>query len=401
MARLPKLILEIAWSGFPLDDAPDYRRISSGIIWARWTRGRNFRLDRSEAGTCVIRLHHIEGELDPNYPNGPFYGNIDVGKRVRLSVQIGGATYRLFTGFLRALPRFYPGITGDEVELHLTDAFLRLGKHKITTTEDFPEESSGARIVRVLDEVGFPGTGYADAHRDIDTGTSMMASMGLKTRTALEHILHIEQSEMGRFYISGEGKAVWLARHTLLTDAAYNTSQLTFGGFGGIPYQDITPEYGEDLLYTGVRASRVGGEEQSVEDEDPRDDYGSTILDRGELLSTSDSELTDLIYYLLDRHARPTVRFKQLKVLASSDLYILETLLGAELNWRATVRKTHKRLDYTEEQEVILEQMQHSVDYRQGSWTVDFQLSDADSKRYWILGDPVYGVLGETTFWAF
>jgi hypothetical protein len=265
-----------------------------------------------------------------------------------------------------------------------------------------PEEASGWRIARMLDYAGFPGTGLGpDAHRGIDEGSTMIASMGIKARSALEHILHIEQTEMGRFYMAGDGQAVWLARHSLLSHDYYTTPQVVFGGPSGIPYQDIQPDYSDDLLYTSVTASRVGGDVQSVEDADAVADYGSTVLDRGELLSTSDSELSDLIYYLLDQHKRPVTRFRSIRTIASADLSILEELLNLELSYRATVNHAEPDLGFTETQAVSLENISHTIDYRAGSWLWDCALSDADSRRYWILGDPVYGVLGSTTRWAY
>jgi hypothetical protein len=409
MVRLPPLILEAAWDSDPLSSSPVYQRIQSGILYAQTSRGRNFRLDRTDAGTATIRLADYTGELNPNYTGSPFYGLIDIGKRIRLSVELFGHTYRLFTGFLRALPRSYPGIKGREVEIKLSDAFLRLAKHKVTTADiddgsDMPEEASGWRVARMLDYAGFPGTGVGgpgDPHRDLDEGSTMIASMGIKARSALEHILHIEQTEMGRFYMAGDGQAVWLARHSLLSHDYYTTPQVVFGGPSGIPYQDIQPDYSDDLLYTSVTASRVGGDVQSVEDADAVADYGSTVLDRGELLSTSDSELSDLIYYLLDQHKRPVTRFRSIRTIASADLSILEELLNLELSYRATVNHAEPDLGFTETQAVSLENIGHTIDYRAGSWLWDCALSDADSRRYWILGDPVYGVLGSTTRWAY
>lgn len=405
MAQLPPLILEVAWGTDPFSSAPVYQRIHSGILFAQTSRGRNFRLDRTDAGTATIRLADYTGELNPNYTGSPFYGQIDIGKKARLSVDLNGTNYKLFTGFLRGLPRSYPGIKGREVEIKLTDAFLRFAKHKITTADigdgsDMPEELSGARIARVLDYAGFPGVSMDDADRTLDAGSTMIASMGLKARPVLEHILHIEQTEMGRFYMAGDGQAVWLSRHTLLASDNYTTPQVVFGGPGGIPYQDIQPDYSDDLLYTIVTASRVGGDAQTVEDAG-WEGYGSTVLDRGELLSTSDSELSDLIYYLLDQHKQPVTRFKSIRTIANADLGTLEELLALELSYRATVNHVEPDLGFTETQAATLENIGHTIDYRSGVWNSEFALSDADSRRYWILNDAVYGVLGSTTVWAY
>lgn len=407
MAQLPPLILEAAWTTDPFSSSPVYQRIQSGILFAQTSRGRNFRLDRTDAGTATIRLADYTGELNPNYTGSPFYGLIDIGRRIRLSVDLNGTNYKLFTGFLRGLPRSYPGIKGREVEIKLTDAFLRFAKHKVTTADiddgdDMPEEQSGWRISRVMGYAGFPGIGLGpDSHRDLDEGSTTIASMGLKARPVLEHILHVEQTEMGRFYMSGDGVAVWLSRHALLSEGNYTTPQVVFGGPGGIPYQDIQPDYSDDLLYTSVTASRVGGDAQTVEDATALADYGSTVLDRGELLSTSDSELSDLIYYLLDQHKRPVTRFKSIRTIANADLATLEELLNLELSYRATVNHVEPDLGFTETQAATLENIGHTIDYRSGVWNFDAALSDADSRRYWILNDPVYGVLGSTTRWAY
>jgi len=404
MARLPRIQLDVAWDSLPFASSPTWETVFNGILSFNVTRGRTFRLDRSSAGTCSIRLLNNDGALDPDYTSGPLYGRIKVGRKARLRVFHEGATYTIFTGFLKSLPQSCRGFASDEVELVLVDAFHRLSKHKITTDEgdDFIAQDSGARIAVVLDAIGFPGSSYGpDSHRVIDVGNSQVASMGLNARPALEHILHIEQTEMGRFYISGDGKAIWLQRHTLLTDPLYIESQIQFGGFGGIPFTDIVPEYGEELLYNEVRASRVNGDEQMAEDTDYKDDYGGSVLDRGEMLSTSDTELESLTYYLLDRHKEPITRFRQLSCKAHTSDEILTNILGLDLGYRASIHRTHKKLGYTVIKQAQIEQISHEVDYQAGTWLSNFQLSDADSRRYWLLNDATYGVLGTTTIWGF
>lgn len=390
--RLPRAYLEWSPSTDPLDPSPVWVAIQSGIMWFDYNRGRSFRLDRTEAGTCTIHLYNEDGELDPDYPSGIYYGQPFEGKRFRLRVWHEGAYWAVFDGFCRGTPRTFPGIVGDEVEIRLTDGFLRLGRPLLTTSSDYAEESSGARVVRVLDAVGWPGTGlYDGASRSIDTGSSTIASIGLDSRSALEHLLHVEQSEFGRFYISADGKAVWLARHTYLSGSAYTTEQIAFGGSGGVPYQDITLERSDDLLYTQARASIIGGDEQTVEDAAATTAYGLSTLSRGELLLTSESELLDQLHYTVDRQSRPKTRVRGLGVVANQDADTMSAILALDLGYRATVSKTHRRLGYTYAQACNLESLGGRCDYTTGEWRAQFALSDADLNEYWPLEDDALG----------
>jgi hypothetical protein len=396
------LDFKVAWGSLPLAASPSFSSVGSRILSLNTARGRSFRLDRSQAGTCKAVCLNTDGALDPDYPSGPHYGNIKPGRKAQALITVSGNTHELITLFLQSLPRVFPDQVSDVVTLAGADGFVRFGKPKITTESNYPEELSGARITRALNAVSWPGTS-PDAHRAIDAGTSLIPSVGVKGRSAIEHILHCEQSELGRFFISKSGAAVWLARHTLLTESVYTEPQIVFSDpaeDGDVGFVEIEPEYSDDLLYTKIVASRVDGDEQSAEDSDAADEYGPSTLDRGELLLTSDSELEDQLYYTLYRHKRPVTRFRKIRVCSSVSDAVLDQILGLELGYRATVKKTHPRLGYTKTQDVQIEHIAHQIDAdEQIVWTT-FQLSDADTSTYYRLNHATYGTLGDWP-WGF
>ena len=64
------------------------------------------------------------------------------------------------------------------------------------------------RVTRVLNLIG-----WRSADRSIETGSSTLGTAaGVQGRSALDHLLAVEQTEQGRVFVSGDGKVTFYGR---------------------------------------------------------------------------------------------------------------------------------------------------------------------------------------------
>lgn len=398
----PQLKLKIAWDSDPLAASPVYYELDPVIHNGSISRGRSRMLDRGEAGTMTLRMSNLSGFLDPTYTGGPYYGKIKLGAKGQLTTTIFGVEREAYTGYLDDVPRFFPGIHGDEVELKFTDGNKRLTQ--IRRTASFDEEASGSRIVAALDLAGWPGTGLQSSagHRDVDDGSSDMQAMEFTERPVSEHLYQVELSELGRLYFSAAGAVTWVERHARL-EAPYNSSNATFGNLpGDLPYRDITPVFNDQQLFNRVSGNRIDGPTLTYSDEASIAKYGEFALPaRTELLLTSDNAVRDYLNYLLSRLKEPLPWFKRIEVMAHGHDPLWPVVLGHELGYRETVRRQHRKGNL-QSNEVNIEHVTHTFECRRSqTWNTVYEMSLADPNDCWRLGVVGKGELGSTARWLF
>lgn len=387
------------------DPTPDWEELDIKVRSITITRGKNDLMGRSEAGSCKIQIVNDNGYMDIDNPHGPYYGRLKRGKRVKVELTYAGEAYPRFTGYIRRLQREFPGIVDDTITMELSDGFFKLKRTLITHT--YGAAYSGARIADVLTAAYWPSAGngnYGDESsttRYIDAGTEVFAETELDKRPALEHILHCEQSEFGLFFILRNGAARWVSRDTLQDSAIYKEVQATFGTEpGDLPYIDVTPDYGDDGMYNNVSAKSIlSTEVQTALNQDSIDEDGDLAIDGGELLLVTDNKVLDWCYYYLYQAGTDGVKVRGLKCLPLTNSKLFEFVLDSELRTLVQVDKRFK--GYSTSFAANMEGYTETIDFTQGTWELSMNLIGADVQRYWILGDPVYGVLGETTYLGF
>jgi hypothetical protein len=82
---VPKLLVEVAFSSNPIDANQVWTDITPYVQGFGLKRGRQYELDTFQPGTASITLDNQDRRFDPTYPAGPYYPNIKIGKRVRVS----------------------------------------------------------------------------------------------------------------------------------------------------------------------------------------------------------------------------------------------------------------------------------------------------------------------------
>lgn len=395
---LPAVIVEIAFDNNPGDTSLSWTDVSDHADDLIWRRGRQNELDRIEAGTATILLDNADRRFDPAYADGPHYGQLLPMKRIRVTASWRGSTFPIFYGFVEGWLQEYTGENGalTIVPLRCVDVFKALSL--LTLTGSYPEETTGERINRVLDALGWP-----EDDRDIDDGQSTVQASTLEGVSALAHLQLVNDSENGLLFISRDGKVTFIDRHALIL--AELDESLTWGDEDPeYPYTGITLDPGDSNLWNDATVTAEGFDSQNAQDAASIELFLRRSLTKETLLA-SESVMADLAYFLLSRFSQPEQRVIGMTSdgLPDGTLNMWETftaVLNREIGDKLIVHRRPTGGGDEIEQYSVVEAIGGSV--VGPSWQFTFNLSPAETiSSYWVLGDAVQGLLGETTRLAF
>jgi len=316
----------------------NYVDITSLIKTASIRRGRNRLLSKFEAGTATLEIYDQNGDWNPENPASPYAGKIIPLRKIQIFADYNGTRYYLFTGFItNYVTNFALGT--DEVSrvtFQCVDAFrLFTGAAITSVTGGTAGQLSGARVNAILDEIAYP-TGL----RDVSAGdTTLQADPGT-ARTALEAFRTVEDSELGGFYLDGEGRATFLSRNQI-TQSLGNVAY-TFSDDGtAIAYQQATVNYDADLLINDVTVTRSGGSPQNVFNQSSIDTYFTHSGARTGILVETDTVSLNMAQMLLSTRSDVELRIDsiQLNLEDGSDIPRCEAGLNLDLLDAVSVSK--------------------------------------------------------------
>lgn len=113
---------------------PTYVDISQYVLAFTSKRGRQFELNRMEAGTGTITLDNSTRVFDPTNVNSPFYPNILPLKKFQLTATLFSTTYYIFTGYFESWPMVWENPNWAEVDCTLVDGFEALSNADVVST---------------------------------------------------------------------------------------------------------------------------------------------------------------------------------------------------------------------------------------------------------------------------
>lgn len=252
----------------------------------------------------------------------------------------------------------------------------------------YPAEQSGARINRILDLAGWPSS-----LRDIDTGSSTMDAVqqAFSKANPLQYIQGVELSESGWWFMSKDGNAKWVARHTLMNTRHEDVVAVWGQPPAELAYEDVKVVYDDAIIINETEYAMENGGRTIIQQDDASiADFFIRSDSQTALLLTTDAEVTALGGWVLDhfkdQHQRLTnVQLNPITV----DTWILEVML-AEIGDRFTVRTRQpggavgSYIDY----DVRLVGIDHAV--KRGKLTVKWDTTTSWSKDYMKFGD-VFG----------
>jgi len=327
-------------------------------------------------GSTVIRdtgVHHLVGTVDSSR-NCRFYvdgvleaGPTAAGSTTAIdssgSIRIGKTPVGSDPGAGSA----YKSFDGEICEVAVYDTALsaaRVLAHYQAGAAPWANETTGARVTRVLDLVG-----WRSADRSIETGASTLgpAPSSVEGATALDHLLAVEQTEQGRFFIAGDGVATFFSRNHETTVAAEAT-------FTDDDIIDLAFDYSDANLCNDFTATRNGGLPQRAEDATSIAEYWRQSDSMSGLLYSTDNEALAMAEWRVGNLAEPTMRPTGLTFMPYRDLPDLyPRVMVRELGDRITVTKTSMTgSDVTVD--AVIEGIRH--DFEPGPrWSTSWNLS--------------------------
>jgi hypothetical protein len=250
-------------------------------------------------------------------------------------------------------------------------------------------ELSSARVSAVLDR---PEINYQGA-RSIGTGSSNLGAYAVSENTnVLNYLQLVTKSEQGYLYMAANGTLTFKGRSDVLNPVA--DGDFTTTG-SGIPYQTLTNEFGDELLYNDIVTESPAGGPFNAVDANSQALYQSQQYTATDLLNSSSNEVEQLGQYLLGKYRNPVLRFTGLstQMAALTDAQ-QNAVLNLDLTDIATVQKNYVTgIPTSVTQTLIVSGVNHTITPL--NHIIGFTFESVDGNQYLTLDDAIFGVLDQ------
>jgi hypothetical protein len=378
--------------GYPISLA--WLNVNAYVRSFSLTRGRQDELGRVATGTLNVVLDNRDRRFDPTYTSGSHYGQLEPMRRIRVQAQWDGEIYNLFSGYIEGWPQSYPGQGHDAVvEITASDAFKVLNLYDLADQE-YSEQRSDERMLAVLSDAGYIYGEYV-----LSPGQSTVAASGTITSTsALSHLLEVDKSEQGLFFINGGGTVIFQDRHYRTKNQQSVVATLGTAT-GEIPYRDIETQYDDQRLWNIARVTPAGGTAEVSINAASTATYYPRVL-TSESLSPSQNDALALAHYYTYTYAAPKLRVPRVDLVVGSTVAnptpLWATVLARELSDRVMFKLTPPA-GGTITADQHLESITVRANKPRGEFDVSWLLSPVNPHQYWRLGHPQLGRLGVTS----
>ena len=170
-------------------------------------------------------------------------------------------------------------------------------------------------------------------------------------------------------------------------------STLTFSDDGSdVPYQEINRNLVSAELFNRLTGNRTGASTVTANDTSSQGSYGIRLLPGGELLVTSDAEVSNVLEFLMVQTASTEVRINSLTTVLDTQVSGTQnTIAQLELADAVTVEFTPPGVA---QQSTVgtLQQIAHAYTVGE-TWRCTLGMTPRDTTSYLILGDATLGRL--------
>ncbi|HUR74459.1 MAG TPA: hypothetical protein VMZ00_09285 [Sporichthya sp.] len=372
---------------------------------------------RYSAGTATVRLDNSDRRFDPTNLSGPHVSGgksqVQPMRPIRIRAVWSAVTYNLFRGFADQWDVQWianPGGSSQGYSLTVvpsTDGFKYLQNKKRSptiivvngqpVTQTYGAgENAGARVTRILDSVAWPA-----ADRVIATGNSPLQATSL-SGDALSELQNVADSEVGEFYIDGQGRAVFRNRRAIFTDSRSTTVQATFGN----PSTSIAPfetklSSDDATLYNEVLSQREGGDQQTTGDSTSQSEYLTRTFSGSGLKLQTDGEALSWGQWIVYLSKDPETRFDTIAIHCHANPSVLfPAVLAREIGDRIQIVRRPPGGGTAITRDAFIRGISHDVTTEK--WITTFQLQSARQfGAFFTLDDATNGLLGNGVPMAF
>ena len=345
-------------------------------------RGRDDWTQPFSPGSAKLLFRNIDGALDPLNTSSAYYPGITVGRTV--TIKCNG--HFIYSGLVEDIALGYD--TGGDawVTVVAEDQSSELGLRSLTSGTAFSEQTSGPRVSAVLANANID---YAGA-TGVAAGYSTLASETLGADiNAVQYLQQVSNSEQGYLYVNRSGVMTFENRFGPLVSG----STLTFSDDGSdIPYQEINRNLVSAELFNRLTANRTGAGTVTANDTSSQGSYGIRLLPVGELLVTTDAEVTNVLEFLMVQTASTEVRINSLTtVLDTQASGTQNTIAQLELADAVTVEFTPPGVA---QQSTVgtLQEIAHAYTVGE-TWRCTLGMTPRDTTSYLMLNDATLGRL--------
>lgn len=324
----------------------------------------------------------IQFWTDGTHTNGSVVGYVD-------DIHVEISEHDLFDGHVDSWNIVWDGPRSSYVEVPCTDAFKILSNIERTGRPSVGSgETTGARIVRILDDIGWP-----TSKRRIATGNVVVQSTTLGGNV-LEELQLVADTEVGELYVDGDGALVFRNRSAIITDDRSVNSQALFGDADPeLRYSDLSFSNDDTQLANRVIITREGGAPQQADDAASQAEFLVKAFERSDLIMVDDASALNYAQYVLSLSAQPELRFTDLEIKPMRDEdRLFPQVFNRKIGDRITVRRRPPGGGMIE-QECFIRGVSHDVS-PSGPWVSRWVLqSTAAGGSFFIIGHPVMGRL--------
>jgi hypothetical protein len=364
--------------------------VSSTVQRISIRRGRDRMFEQYTPGQAIVQFQDFTGDWNPDNAASPYFGQILPMRQVKIHTTYSGTTYNLFTGFITSWDWTWADQSADYaiVTLSLIDAFRLLQLSEITNvTGAGNKDLPGTRIGLILDEIAWPAS-----LRNIDIGDTELQNDPGTARQALAACQIIEQSDLGAFFVDGNGFVTYLSRVTLSQMASGTAT--TFDDDGtDIAYQNLDINLDETELANQVTFTRLGGSAQTVSDATSISDYFLRSYSRDGLMMETNATALARATSVLNYRKTPRLRVDSITLDLSSVSNRVPAGLGLDIGHPIIVNRSMAG-GTSFDVRVTINGINHDITPER--WTTSFTTAYPLSTAF-ILGSAQFGILGTNT----
>ncbi|MFI6737435.1 hypothetical protein ACIBI9_31305 [Nonomuraea sp. NPDC050451] len=378
---------------------PTWTNVTADVKSIETRRGANRVVNpaalRYNAGNGSIVLSNNNRQYDPTNLSGPY---VSAGetlvlpmRQVRIRGTYNAITYGIMRAYADSWNLDWNGPNWSQAEVPFTDGFKVLeANERLAVAPVGASENSGARITRILDSAGWPA-----ADRDIATGNSTMQATTL-AGSALTECFLVADSELGEFYVDGDGNMTFRNRHAMLLESRSNSVQATFGdGVGELQYSNngLTLSYDHETLANRAQIARTGGTQQVASDATSISKYLTRTFNRTDLLLENDAETLAYAQWILFTSKEPELRFDAIKINPLSDpATLMAQVLGREIGDRIRILRRPPGGGTPITRDVFIRGISHKI--TPSTWQTTWVLQSATKYgNFFVLDSPILGLL--------
>lgn len=350
-------------------------------------RGRSRETDQYQAGSLSFTLRNEDRRFDPANTASPYYPGVV--PRALVNAYVGGV--QVFGGYIDDLDVNYEQPNICTVTVTCLDGFS-VAANCFLTSYSGSQQTTGQRITAVLSAISYPAT------QSIAVGQANLQANTFTNIAALDHLQTCARSENGYLFVDRTGVMTFFDRYKAGTE----TNVVTFSDLGdGVGYQGIGQKSSALLLYNqvnGTRSSNGGAAPvaQQANDSVSQAKFLTRALSLGSLENSADTDVANICAYMVGRYSEPEVHFDTITIeLQSLTTAQIVQIAALDLVQLVTVKRTPGGTGSPTTINLlsIIDGIQFALDVSASTYKMVLQLGSVDTRLFFKLNDPVFGLL--------